>query len=250
MIFASKTFISVIFTLLVGFLIGTSQKNVVAQSRFTFVAPGGAANVEGDSQTPFLGDRQNGRRVQEFITPAALPNLPSSGVWLTDLSFRGNVAPAPVEVGARTVNYDRIEITIGTTTAPVSQNLDVNLGPNKSLVLSGSSLSFVIPPPPPIGPSSFSLSFKFDTPFYYRPEAGNLVVDFRVFGGGILSDYVSMPISQTMYYLFEQVQGVAIVDGGPPLEFGYTLVPEPSTFFLFSTSACVLLFCSKLTRNA
>src|SRR4051794_27700756 len=99
------------------------SRDLCAQSTLKFVVPGGTENVEGNSQTSFGGNPQVAARHQQFITPAAIPTLPDEGVMLTDVSFRLNVSPDPTG-GGGVENFDNVDVSLSSTTRPVSPNLD------------------------------------------------------------------------------------------------------------------------------
>lgn len=122
--------------------------------------------------------------------------------------------------------------SLGLSTSPflpshLSRTFSENLGPDAKTVFQGSLTITDLAPGQVAHP--FDVSIPFQTPFYYDPRKGNLVVEFRVQAGadrlfldGIFDSRVTSVLAGS-----GAVGGDLAGDFAPVLEFTYYPVPEP-----------------------
>jgi hypothetical protein len=88
-------------------------------------------------------------------------------------------------------------------------------------------------------PRPFELRIDFDTPFFYNPKAGSLLVDFFIHTGiGLVPalDAPAFPQDQVMAITVgdpNALTGNATIGGGVVTQFQIEAVPEPSVVVLF-----------------
>jgi hypothetical protein len=92
------------------------------------------------------------------------------------------------------------------------------------------------------GSNPFSLTVPFDTPFFYDPRKGKLLIDFFTYEGvGIKTDQDGGGDSWTTYGTLNTSQA-SFPSGSLPASFTVMPIPEPSTFYLLIALIPVLGF--------
>jgi hypothetical protein len=112
----------------------------------------------------------------QFLYPASdFAGLPASHRFLVAYNYRGD------RTQTQTVDwtFPDAEIWISTTdkvSSTLSTVFDDNHGPDKTLVHDG--LTFhILGSEPPQGPRAFADGMRFQSPFYYDPSQGNLLIE-------------------------------------------------------------------------
>lgn len=167
----------------------------------------------------------------------------SGPALLTAYTFRHDIDPGPS--GPRTVEA---QIYASTTTRPVtglSTVFDDNIGPNNTLVFSG-TLTWQTANLPGAGNTrQFDIVNQLMTPFLYDPSAGNLALDLRYIstsGSAVRFDADTSPTINRLIGLGSATATTgAILGSGLVTQFTFQHVPAPSTFMLTSLGALGLL---------
>lgn len=204
------------------------------------VAPPGVEATEGNLAVP--NDPSTVLRVQEQWSASFFSDLPVGGAWLVGIASRldGNV-------GTETTFTQNLEIDVSTSTRDrISTSYQENVGDDVVRVFVGSDeISYSVAGG---GQSTnpFSDPLVFDTPFFYDPLEGDLVLDWRINGG------VGSAIFDS------QEQGMAVANVGPIdgssgsftvsdhviTEFVFD-VPEPSSGALGAFGVFGVLLCRR-----
>ena len=139
------------------------------------VAPSGVEDRDGST---FIPGATSPFKAQELYLSSDFESLPEGGAWLVATAERADTGQR------RSVNvaYDDVQITFGTTTENnLAHSFAENLGASAVTVVDGSvELTYEIIPE---SPNPFSATWQFDTPYFYDPAAGNLVVDLTTSSG-------------------------------------------------------------------
>jgi hypothetical protein len=209
----------------------------------TLVVPGFDASVEGNTNNgyPFnisdaAGDFPvNAQRYQQIYDSTQFGG--ASG-FIDAIFFR----PDAVTGHAFNVILSSIEIIFSVTSATpssVTTNFDTNLGPSSTVVYSGSlpiSSAFT---GPLNGPKDFDIVIHLQTPFFYDPSQGNLIMQVKNFGGGTSSQFDAeqgTTVMQRVENVDNNANGttgiVGVTVNGLVTEFDF--VPEPASIGLFA----------------
>jgi len=164
--------------------VGTAQAG-------TFVVPNNLATTEGNTANSFPFNISStcfscplySQRYQQVYSASDFSSL--SGLQqITQILFR----PDAYAGSAFSSTLSNIQINLSTTSkAPdfLSTTFANNVGSDDTVVFSGPlSLSSAFTGPED-GPMDFDIVINLSTPFLYDPQAGNLLLDVRNFGGGI-----------------------------------------------------------------
>lgn len=214
--------------------------SVASGSPIHIVSPSSANGVEGDSS---ITPSREPNRIQ-FLFPASdFANLPESQRWLVAFNYRADQSQTEDVLW----EFDEIELWFSTTTTDNSTLSTIfadNHGPDKTLVHSGAYSYQYLGGPATSGPREFAEGMRFQTPFYYDPTKGNLLVE-QVHRRA--SNPVISPTSDVV-----PTPGFTIVGAGfdlnatsgelftslPPTRF--TFVPEPSGGLMAGAGAACL----------
>jgi hypothetical protein len=145
--------------------------------------------------------------------------------------------------GIATTVTSSLSLGLSTTDAgptTLSSRFGDNRGPNFVRVFEGAVTGVAAEP--------FSFRIAFDTPFVYRPSAGNLLLDVFINGNVTPDDTQPFPFafgpSPDMGRVFHQSgsgESLAGVNEGLLTRFeGTTPVPEPGTLLFFATGAVAI----------
>jgi len=150
-----------------------------ARAGGTITTPGSARTVEGNSDNlyPFNGEPI---RYQQVI---AASEFTGGAGWITQLVLR----PDGASGAAFSETLTNVRINLSTTTRPynsLSKDFSQNTGPDEKTVLDGALALSSAFSGPDGGPKDFDIVITFQTPFWYDPAAGNLLLDVRNFSGG------------------------------------------------------------------
>jgi hypothetical protein len=208
------------------------------------VTPGGYETREGNyaDAVPF---GTSNRRLQQVIS--AQEFLSISGPLL----IRGMALREDTNGGSATGAFLTNQINLSTTSRgpdSLSPIFAENIGLDETVVLPGDrarAIGHVYVPGLPTQPF---IPIFFEQPFFYDPQAGNLLIEIRNYGG---TYFPPNPIPG-FDGVFQQGDGVSWVLGDLPdspmgrtvtpgyvIQFEYTLVPEPSSLALFGIGAVI-----------
>jgi hypothetical protein len=162
----------------VSFAIVAAIGSVASGEAVRVVSPAAQENVEGDQSTqPAIAPNK-----LQFLFPAAdFAGVPASQRWLVAFNFRGD------QTQAQAVDwvFSDTEIWISTTektSDTLSTAFAENHGADKTLVHDGALTQSLLATG---APRDFANVTRFQTPFYYDPAQGNLLVE-RIDRGGSL----------------------------------------------------------------
>ena len=234
------------FVVLLTFLIGLCS--VSSALEMNVVSPGGLENSEGTSNQrtltfPF--------RAQTLYPASDFDSLPDGGAWITHTAIRADKIQ-PVEV---TNTFADTLFTLSTTSlTSLTLNFDDNLGGDKMTVFDGStSLTYPVSGPTD-GPNPFGDRVKFQTPFFYDPSLGNLLVEqVSTSGNDIVGSHKDWQgTTGNIGYVngFDPQGTIAGFSEVRVVVTQFTFVPEPSTMVLTALACAGLLILSpKFSRS-
>ncbi len=206
----------------------------------TLIVAKGFETTDGPTTVSVFGDGTH--RHYLYHSDFFLDNMPE-GAMITGLAMRGDNGNRRIEAGA--------SLSLALSTSPVTppfinREFSKNIGPDTLTVFQG-NISW-LDSGPTVEAKPFSIRLPFQTPFYYDPRAGNLLLDFAVLSGPLLYGLDG----------FEDLRVVTVVSGigapigdlggyhGPIIELTYTSVPEPSVHVL----VVLTLICRLLWRSS
>jgi hypothetical protein len=121
-----------------------------------------------------------------------------------------------------------------TTRNTLTDVFNDNHGPNKSLVHDGPREFPIRATGPAGGPKDFADGMTLDTPFFYDPSQGNLLVEHVIFSGGSIPtptiDVQSTVAGRSLVSPGTNSPTGTVNNDVPVMQFVF--VPEPSTFVL------------------
>ena len=202
-------------------------------SSIEVVVPGGLADTEGNGRL-ILPDYDIARE-QVLYSATDFASLPESHRWVTGLAIRVDASMG----FAFTATSPHIEVRLSTTSVDsLSATFDDNIGTGQALVYSGPFSVINTGSEPPGGPFPFQAPIALDTPFYYDPAAGNLLVEYK-YDGLVVSPHVDIyndvqfygdSVNRLIASTTDQTTAEFVTDGIVVLQV--TFVPEPSTIAL------------------
>jgi hypothetical protein len=227
---------------LVSVAIVISTVNFASGESFRVVSPPSLANAEGDtSVTP----PRIPLRIQYLIPASDFAGLPDSHRFIASFNFRAD--------RTQTQSVDWIipheQVWMSTTSlTSLTNGFDANHGPDKQMVFDGTMTYPFSGTGPAAGPRPFVDGTRLQTPFYYDPSQGNLLVELRDFDKNFpipaSIDLVTIPSANIRTLLNEGnpngATGVPIPNIVGPLRFEF-VVPEPSSIVLMGFAVVCLL---------
>ena len=193
------------------------------------VSPLSTTNVEGDAdQTPSLIPL----RIQHLILASDFANLPASHRRIVAFNFRADITQD------QSLDWTKGDERVWMSTTSLNElttNFDNNHGADRTLVHDG-PLSFPLLATGPVGgPRDFAAGPRLDTPFFYDPSQGNLLVDRVTY---VVSQPSAEATIDTQFTEFNRI----LISEDPNSPTGdlltevavlrFEFVPEPSTFVL------------------
>jgi hypothetical protein len=212
-----------------------------AQSRAALiVVPNSLANVEGNSNNGFPFNLQLfGLQAQHYQQVYSHTQFPSGGPFLiTAMAFR----PDSQTGNAFSSTLSNIRIALSTTSASpdgLSTTYANNIGANNTVVFNGALSLSSANTPGPGNTRNFDIIVTLQTPFLYDPNAGNLLMDVRNFGGGLTTQFDAENTAgdsiSRVFNLDNNANGtVGIADTfGLVTQFTLAPVPEPGSLAVF-----------------
>ncbi len=213
------------------------------------VVPNALTTVEGNSNLSFPGT--NPGRLRQVYAASEFASLPEP-VFVTQIAYRPDGIFG--ESFSRTIAD--IQINLSTTSAApdgLSATYDANVGADDTVVFHGPLTISSSNTGPPQGPKDFDILIGLQTPFFYDPRAGNLLLDYREFivDGFPLrfldtQDMIGDSISEVSGFGF--TTGFTHTDGFVTrFQFEASAIPEPATLWLLGLGLAGLL-CHRLWR--
>jgi hypothetical protein len=158
----------------------------------TIVVPNDLATAEGNGASTYpFGIRftNTTMRLQQVFGASQFSGIPNGDV-ITTMRFR-------IDASAHSGfswTLPRIQINLSTTTKSpdgLSTNFTENVGPDDNVVFGPGSLTILAGFASGTRPQPFEPEIELPTPFIYKPEAGNLLLDVRNFEGISTLDFPS-----------------------------------------------------------
>ncbi|MEZ6097983.1 MAG: hypothetical protein R3E01_03335 [Pirellulaceae bacterium] len=121
---------------------------------------------------------------QEVFPSSEFASVPDLQRWITGYRLR----PDAIATLPRTINYGDVQIRMSTTPKgpnDLSFTFADNVGPDETIVLDTGEFSVTAKAASGPGPRPFDYVYQFDTPFYYDPNQGNLLLEFRSRSGWV-----------------------------------------------------------------
>jgi hypothetical protein len=197
------------------------------------VSPPSTANAEGDSSvTP----PRTPLRIQYLIPASDFASLPASHRYIVSFNFRAD--RTQTQAVDWTMPKEQIWMSTINLTS-LTGAFDANHGPDKKMVFDGTFTYPFLGSGPTAGPRPFADGTRLQTPFYYDPSQGNLVVELRDFDKNYpvpaSIDVATTPSANIRTLLNEGnpngATGTLVPNVFAPMQFEF-VVPEPSTFAL------------------
>jgi hypothetical protein len=193
------------------------------------VSPAAADDVEGDvNRSP----RFISHRVQ-FLFPASdFAGLPEGQRLITAFNFRAD--RTQTQSGALNFGDERIWMST-TNVSSLASVFDNNHGPDKMLVHDGPMSYPLLAAGPGARPADFADGLPLQTPFYYDPSLGNLLVERVVFANspsGSVATVDRQSTPEVRIIVVDDPNGTAgsPSNSAPVMQFQF--IPEPATFAL------------------
>jgi hypothetical protein len=205
----------------------------------------------GGAEAPFLITQRVAPsvRIQELRSATDFAAF-GSPLLMTEIAWTARFDSLPI-------NLALSDVSIHFSTTPrlpseISQTFADNIGVDEVVVYSG-PLRLV-----DVG-GEYGVRIQFQTPFYYDPSQGNLLMDFR--------NYETLPSPSTGRYLVNfasgfvpsvwgtgagnvaATRGSSVSPGGIFTRFTVTPVPEPSTWLLLLTGVAALAFARRISKR-
>ena len=145
----------------------------------TIVAPNTRTSVAGNDDSGAFPSFVLSGRFQEGIAPGQFNSL-TGPVYITGLSYRADpgFGPFNLNIGSLSVFLSTSPNFPNSVGHPLlSETFANNIGPNNTLVFSGSNVTWSDAGCAGPAPCPFDLNLMFTTPFLYNPMAGSLLID-------------------------------------------------------------------------
>jgi hypothetical protein len=187
-------------------------------------------------------------------TPAIAQFLYASGqftgpIEITQISFRASPGTGPADFAYG--NMSAYLSTSPNSTTTVSTTFANNIGPDNTLVFSGTNVVLGDAGCSGSGVCPFDLSINLSTPFYYNPANGSLLLEIVATAledlndGNSYFDPESFSGPGAMALVYESGSTTATTgayfDEGNVTKFTFTAVPEPSSWTMTAIGVATLL---------
>ena len=232
------SFACVVLALMLGVSAATSSRAEIVR----VVSPVSAETIEGNtSRSP----RFISHRVQ-FLFPASdFANLPETHRLIAAFNFRAD--RTQTQPGIQDFGDERIFMST-TTLSSLTSVFESNHGPDKTLVHDGPMSYPLLRAGPGPGPAAFADGVPLQTPFYYDPSQGNLLIDRMVFansGSTLLGTVDLQSTPEARILVIDNPSGTAgsLSNAVPVMQFQF--VPEPATVALAGCAVLCLILCAR-----
>jgi len=219
------------------------------------VSPGAYEDIEGPDRSGI--GWPEAWRDQDIAHRSEFDALPVGGAWLTEIRRRPDGAVPVGEVAS----FGRYQFSLSVTQVDpldISSTFADNITGTPVEVYNAAWSSTVINPNPPGAETRpFDFRFPLETPYFYNPAEGNLLIDtiFEMPGSG-LRNLVRFDIDvsnvfsekRNIWSGFLGVDSPVSTDGTFAAIIEYVFIPEPSTFAL-TALAFLAVVCRGRTRR-
>jgi hypothetical protein len=206
------------------------------------VSPGGYEDIEGPN---FSGEDggvwPEAARAQGIAHRSEFDALPAGGAWLTEIRFRPDGA---VPVG-QVASFGRVQWSLSVTQVDpldISFTFADNITGTPVEVYNAAWSSTVInPDPPEAATRPFDFRYPLETPYFYNPAEGNLLMDiiYEMPGSGV-NDLARFDTDASNAFPEKRNIWSGPLGVDSPVSFAATFtsinefvfIPEPSTFAL------------------
>ena len=202
------------------------------------VSPAAQETIEGNtSRTPRLVSH----RLQWLFPAADFADLPETHRLITAFNLRAD--RTQTQPGALNFGDERIWMST-TSRNSLTTVFDNNSGHDKTLVHDGPISFPLLPSGPGPTPANFADGVPLQTPFYYDPSRGNLLIERVVFANSPSGSVAAVDLHSTPEVRNVVVDNPNGTSGGPTnavpvVQFQF--VPEPATFTLAGSALLCLV---------
>ena len=163
---------------LIGIVLAAGSLAAQGTTEVTIVAPNSNASTAGNASNA-LPTGPVSIELQEIVGAGQLPSTP---IEITGLSFRAAPGTGPINatIGNLSVYLSTSPNVPNSKTSGfslMSPTFAQNVGPDKTLVFSGSNVVWSDAGCAAPGPCPYDITIQFTTPFYYSDATGTLLID-------------------------------------------------------------------------
>jgi hypothetical protein len=225
-------------------------------AEITIVSPGAYEDIEGPDRS--AGNFPEAARDQDIAHRSEFDALPVGGSWLTEIRRRPDGA---VPVGAVS-SFGRVQFSLSVTQVDpldISSTFADNITGTPVEVYNAAWSSTVINPNPPGAQTRpFDFRFPLETPYFYNPAEGNLLIDWiwEMPGSGVnglarfdLDASNAFPEKRNIWSGPLGVDSPVSTDDRFTAIIEYVFVPEPSSLTLFAMMLVLGSLCRRATTT-
>jgi hypothetical protein len=212
--------------------------NVAFGAVVKIVSPPTASEAEGNSS---ITPNRDQIRVQYLIPASEFAGLPATHRRIVGFNFRSDrTQTTPVNW-----TFPNEQIWMSTTSLnSLTTTFDANQGADKTLVFNGPVTYPLLGTGPAAGPRGIADGLKLQSPFFYDPSKGNLLIEEKRFDGNYPVPATVDIVSNISGRLLLNDPGPnaptgILLDSVPVLQIEFDVVPEPSTFALMTLAFIV-----------
>jgi hypothetical protein len=218
--------------------------NVAFGAVVKIVSPPTASGAEGNSS---ILPNRDPIRVQFLIPASEFAGLPATHRRIVGFNFRSDrTQTTPVNW-----TFPNEQIWMSTTSLnSLTTTFDANQGADKKLVFNGAVTYPLLGSGPAAGPRDIADGLKLQSPFFYDPSKGNLLIEEKRFDGNYpVPATIDVALGISGRLLLNDPGPNAptgnLLDSFPVLQIEFDVVPEPSTIAL----AGIVLLCPFARRR-
>jgi len=222
-------------------------------SNVAIVAPNSLAGVEGNTYGAFPFDSAfgpGGMRYQQVFAASQFSAISAGGGYILEIDFRFDMSCTQGD----SQDEPLLQINMSTTSKgpdSLSATLSQNVGADDKVVRGARDLVLFGECGPGAPPQGFTVAISMDSPFYYNPNAGNLLLDIRNFSGPVMDgrqfrldvqNVVGDSISSLLAFNTDATSASQVDSSGFVTYFAIQPVPEPSTWALLGLGLSAVAF--------